>query len=721
MSAVIAVVGNPNVGKSALFNHLTGLNQATGNYPGVTVERKRGVLRGGGEITLVDLPGAYSLAPRSLDEQVTADVLFGRQPGESPVSAVLAVLDATNLSRSLYLLSQLLELDLPVAVALNRIDISQRRNWSIDPGALSSMLGAPVYPVCGRDGRGVDDLIEGLRGVIEYASTTEPPAVLAGALAEAVSELSGALAERRAAPVSRAEACRLLVDEPGHSARGVRAVQDPALRSRVESLRRQVSSSDGLAAIEAAARHQWARETARECTVTMGAEDDPWRAWIDAVLTHRVFGLALFGLLMLIVFQAIFAGAEPIMEFIEDGAGALGAAARAVAPGDMAGSLLADGIIGGVGSVIVFLPQILMLTFFVAVLEDSGYMARAAFLMDRLFSWCGLSGKSFLPMLTSFACAIPGIMATRSIENHRDRLATMLVIPLMSCAARLPVYTLLIAAFVPAHAVAGGWLGLRGLVLFGLYLLGVIIALPAAWLIKRWLLPGAPAPFLLELPSYQIPRLRTVALRVYEQAKDFLLTAGTIIFAMAIIVWALAYFPRSADVAAEFEAERETAAAALTGEELEGRFAAIDRRESAAFLRDSYLGRAGHWVEPVFEPLGWDWRISTAVLASFPARELVVAAMGTVFHLGGDGGDEPGLRAALQRAERPGGTPLFTLPVVAGLLVFTALCCQCGSTLAVMRRATGTWRWPLFAFAYMTLLAYAGAWLTRLIASGLGA
>jgi ferrous iron transport protein B len=384
-------------------------------------------------------------------------------------------------------------------------------------------------------------------------------------------------------------------------------------------------------------------------------------------------------------------------------------------------SLLVDGVIGGVGAVVIFLPQILILFFFIALLEDCGYMARAAFLMDRLMAGVGLSGKSFIPLLSSFACAVPGIMAARVIENRRDRFATILIAPLMSCSARLPVYVILIGAFVPAQSYLGGLVGLQGLTLLAMYSIGVVVAIGVAWLLKKTLLKGETPPFVLELPSYKWPSLRGVIYRMAERGWAFLARAGTVIFAVTIVIWALAYYPRSDEqVAAAIAAQRADLQATATAEEL----AAFDDRENldrlAASLhqRNSFLGRAGQWIEPVVRPLGWDWRIGCAAIASFPAREVVMGVLGVIYHLGGDvdvgdEGDQSRLREKLRAARWDDtGEPVYNLPVALSIMVFFALCAQCAATLAVIRRETNSWRWPVFTFAYMTTLAYVGALLT---------
>jgi ferrous iron transport protein B len=411
---------------------------------------------------------------------------------------------------------------------------------------------------------------------------------------------------------------------------------------------------------------------------------------------------------MAIVFQAVFAWATPIMDLIDSATSILGGRVHAALGDGALASLIADGVIAGVGSVIIFLPQIMILFLFIILLEDSGYLARAAYLMDRAMRSVGLSGQSIIPMISSFACAVPGIMATRVIPNRRDRIATILAAPFMTCSARLPVYALLIAAFVPAKSV--GFLNLQGLVLFGLYMFGIMMGILTALLIRQTALRGPKPPFALMLPEFRRPNLQTVTMQLLGRAKVFLHRAGTVIFSVAVIIWALAYYPRSDDVAPFVEQRQQAAAAALSGDELDAALMQIDNQAAAMQLEQSWLGRAGHFVEPVFRPLGWDWRVSSAVIAGFPAREVVVAVLGTVYAVG-DEADEATLSGRLKAARWPDGSPVFTLPMVLGLLVFYACCLQCAATLAVIRRETNTWRWPAFAWVYMTTIGYVGALL----------
>jgi ferrous iron transport protein B len=445
---------------------------------------------------------------------------------------------------------------------------------------------------------------------------------------------------------------------------------------------------------------------------------------IDRVLTHKIWGTLIFIATMAVLFSSIFVLAVPLMNLIDSGVGALTGYVEGLMPEGALQSLVVDGVIGGVGAVVIFLPQILILFLFIAILEDCGYMARAAFLMDRLMAGVGLSGKSFIPLLSSFACAVPGIMATRVIENRRDRLATILIAPLMSCSARLPVYVILIGAFVPAQYYLGGVVGLQGLVLLAMYCVGATVAIAIAWVLKKSLLRGATPPFVLELPSYKMPSLRNVAFRMAERGWAFLARAGTVIFAVTIVVWALSYYPRSNErVAGDIAAKRATfqndAAVLAEFDDPEN----LDHLKASLHQRYSFLGRAGQLIEPAVRPLGWDWRIGCAAIASFPAREVVMGVLGVIYNLGSDvdvgsENDQHRLQDKLRAARWDDtGQPVYNLPVALSIMVFFALCAQCAATLAVIRRETNSWRWPIFTFAYMTALAYIGALLTYQISS----
>ena len=678
--ARVAVVGNPNSGKSTLFNRLTGLKQRIGNYPGVTVERHIGYLRTADKtVELIDLPGTHSLSAHSLEEHIAVDVIFGRMEGTPAPDGILAVLDATNLYQGLFLVQQLTELELPTVVALTMTDAAEKSGIQIDTAELSALLGVPVYPVVATTGAGLDMLRRALADIRELV----PPRRVR--LWPELTAAAEALAADAKEPLRFAELERLLLDGPIDANRSIVARLDEKAAGRIEEIRTELFGSDPPIARDARVRYAWVRDVLRKVQKSAPAYVT-WRSRITEFLNRPVPGTIGLFLVMAIVFQAVFAWATPVMDLIDAGTSALGSSVFEVLGDNAFSSLIADGVIAGVGSVIIFLPQILILFLFIILLEDSGYLARAAYLMDRTMRSVGLSGQSIIPMISSFACAVPGIMATRVIPNRRDRIATILAAPFMTCSARLPVYALLIAAFVPATRV--GFLNLQGLVLFGLYLFGITMGILTALLMRKTALRGPKPPFALMLPEFRRPNLQTVGIQLLGRAKVFLRRAGTVIFAVAVIIWALAYFPRADELPAGID---ENAAAALQ-------------------MEQSWLGRAGKVVEPVFEPLGWDWRVSSAVIAGFPAREVVIAVLGTVYAVG-DEADEGTLSGRLKAATWPDGSKVFTMPMVIGLLIFYACCLQCAATLAIIRRETNTWRWPVFAWFYMTAIGYTGALL----------
>jgi len=723
----VALIGNPNTGKSTLFNALTGMKQHVGNYPGVTVEQKIGALQldENTRIDLIDLPGTYSLAARSPDEMIAVDVLLGQQQGAQKIDAVLAIADASNPERNFYLISQLCELKLPVVIALNMMDVAESKGLKIDTDAISAALGTRVVAICANKGKNLD----GLRAAIKAALQEKLPptgvlpafpAAMTGEIDSLMQELKGHAATLNR-EVNRLEAFRVLVDKGGYAEQRLEKLLGTGFCQTLES-HRQKASRIPLPAEEVRVRYGWVKEVLAGA-VARPAQPPPTRSdAIDKILTHWFTGTLIFAAMMMLVFQSIFTWSTPLMDLISSFFDGLGASVGASMADGPLKSMICDGVIAGVGGVLVFLPQICILFLFIALLEDCGYMSRAAFLMDRLLSHAGLSGKSFIPMLSSFACAVPGVMATRTIEDPRDRLTTILVAPLMSCSARLPVYSILIGAFIPEDTL-GGWLSLRGLTLFAMYGVGLVVAVPVAWILKKTLLKGETPPFLIELPSYKVPDWRTVLLRVYDRGKAFTLRAGTIILAVSVVVWALSYFPHDAATAEPFNAAvAKVEASSETDEIKKGKIEEIEKAKDGTYLRQSYFGTMGHAVEPVFKPLGWDWRISMAAIASFPAREVIVATLGTIFNLGKDEDEESeSLRDALKSATWEGSPKkLFNIPVALSVMVFFALCSQCAATLATIKRETNGWKWPIFSFTYMTLLAYFGALLTYQIGMWLG-
>lgn len=682
---IVVTIGNPNTGKSTLFNALTGLRQKVSNYPGVTVEQVSGRAELGGQrVRLVDVPGTYSLAASSPDEMIAVDVLCGAVPGLGHPQAVIIVVDATNLRRNLFLVTQVLEAGVPAVIALNMTDLLESSAISVDHEALALRLGVPVVPISAAAGEGLERLGAAVADVM--AVPPQEAVTINPALDEAVGELAAELGAR-GEDAHLLELRRALIDAGGYAEQRLLERQGEALRPRLDALRERVGSGRNLATLEARDRYSFIQGLLDG--VEQRGEPGRQRArdLADRVLNHPLWGMLIFAAVMATVFQAVFAWAAPLVDGIDYLTGATGETVRSLLGPGLVGSFFADGVIAGVGAVVVFLPQILILFAFIIVLEDSGYMARAAFLMDRAMRGIGLSGQSFIPMLSSFACAVPGIMGTRIIANRHDRLATIMAAPFMTCSARLPVYSLLIAAFVPDTRYLGGIVNLQGLVLFGLYVLGILGAALTAWLISRLYWSRVKSRFLLEMPPYRAPSPRAVAAKLLSRALIFLRRAGTIIFAVTLVVWALASFPRAP----------QAPDAAAT-------------QSASSALENSYLGRMSHLVAPLFAPLGWDWKVTAAVLASFPAREVVIAALGTIYAVDTEAEDGSNtLTSRIRNARHADGSLVYTLPMVLGLLVFYAFCLQCASTIAVMRRETGTWRWPLAAWCYMTGLGYLSA------------
>jgi ferrous iron transport protein B len=674
-----AIVGNPNCGKSTLFNALTGLKQKVGNYPGVTVEKKVGTTytQHGQPLTVVDLPGAYSLAARSPDEAVTRDVLLGRRSDTATPDRILCIVDATNLERNLYLVHQILDLGRPVILVLNMMDLAATSGLTVRVARLEKALGIPVIPCEAVNGRGLIELKLAMsRPDLPLSRHAwEVPAAIAPAVAALQASL---IAEDSKAPLSaRAEALLLLTDQDAVRVSGSR----PLSARTAEILRgwQERWSQEGTdwAGALVQSRYDAISRLAAEVVERGGAAGPTPSDRIDAVVTHPVWGWFVFAAVMTLLFFSIFTLAEYPMDWIDGRTTALSDWVRhAMAAGDLR-DLITDGAIAGVGTIVTFLPQILILFFFIGLLESTGYMARAAFIMDRLMSRVGLNGRSFIPLLSSYACAIPGIMATRTIEDPRDRLVTILVAPLMSCSARLPVYLLLIAAMIPGESVP--LVSKVGIMLL-MYLLGTAGAFGFAWLFKRTLLKGAPPLMIMELPPYRMPRVKDVVLHMVERAGIFLKRAGTVILGISIILWFLSTYPKAP-------------VGAPAGEQ----------------IAHSFAGMAGHALEPIIKPLGFDWRVGIGLISSFAAREVFVSSTAVVFrveHFDDKSTNLTPLRAALQQAHWPDGRTLFTPLVCLSLMVFYVFAMQCMSTVAVVRRETNGWRWPLFQIAYMTGTAW---------------
>ncbi len=712
---VVAVAGNPNCGKTTLFNALTGLRHKVGNYPGVTVEKREGVMLGDASVRLLDLPGTYSLSAQSPDEQIARDVILGHVPNTPKPDAVLIVVDAANLERNLYLATQIIELGMPAVIACNMMDLVDEAGHRLNVGRLSRRLGVPIVPTVGHRRKGLQALREAIRAACDArpAGLVQRAWQLGESLEQEVHRLARRLADRGYAEPQAAGGAALLLFGEGDAYRGNHLPVDVRCDLRAALDRLAAAGSDVSLDITVA-RYAWLGDIVDECLERSERRGLSLSDRLDAFFTHRVWGLLSFGVMMAVLFWSIFIAADPLMTLIEDGVGTVQSLAAAVLPAGPLEGLVTDGVIAGVGNVVVFFPQICILFLFIALLEDTGYMARAAFLMDRIMSRVGLHGKSFIPLLSSHACAIPGIMATRTIESPRDRLVTILVAPLMSCSARLPVYTVLIAACLPGSA----WV--KAGVLLSMYGLGIAAALTMATIFKKTFLRGPTPAFIMELPPYRVPRPGAVLRVMWDRSKLFLRRAGTVILAITVVLWALMNFPKDPAIHAQYEAERQTRMEGVAASSddpglaatVEDELRSLDRREASTQLKNSYAGKLGHLIEPLIRPLGFDWKIGIGIVASFAAREVFVGTMAVVYSVGDDADAESTpLRDQMRAAAWPDGSPVYSPLVAVSLMVFYVLACQCISTIAVVRRETNSWRWPIFMFAYMTVLAYCGAML----------
>jgi ferrous iron transport protein B len=737
----IVLTGNPNCGKTTLFNVLTGLRAKVGNYAGVTVERKEGRLLGApAELNarVLDLPGTYSLSPQSLDEQISRDVLLNRLPELPAPSLIVVVVDASNLQRNLYYATQVIELGHPTLIALNMVDVAEANGHQIDSAKLAELLSVGVLPVVASTGEGIPELRQRIVNVLRECVTSPKPrpalfSELPAAFKEEADDLAKLLAEtfHERRTQAMAEALLILSNE---KALASSLEHYPADIQQAVAAARQRLDSAGVdwrgAPIEA--RYVSVSAIQRSVTTESATPGETFSDRLDRILTHKVWGSLIFVAVMAVMFQSIFTFARIPMDALQAGVDWLaGSVSRILGPGEL-NSLLADGIIAGVGAVIVFLPQILLLFLFIGFLEDTGYMARAAFLMDRLMSKVGLHGKSFIPMLSSFACAIPGIMATRTIESPKDRLVTILVAPLMSCSARLPVYTLLIAACIPNTTVFG-FLKLTGLTMLSMYLLGIIVALLMAWLFKKTLLKGETPMLIMELPPYKRPLFRVVVRHMWDRSRLFLRRAGTVILGINILLWFLATYPHNKQITQDFAARRaaitqpaqqlSTASASTPQPSTLDTLAALDNEEAGAKLRQSFAGRLGRAIEPVIAPLGFDWKMGIGIISSFAAREVFVSTMSTVYNVGKAEKTESSINSlakTLQAQKRSNGSPVYTPLIAVTLMVFYVFALQCVSTVAIVRRETNSWKWPFFQWIYMGALAWTFAFVTYRVGLLLG-
>jgi len=713
---LVVVAGNPNTGKTTVFNRLTGSDQKVANYPGVTVESNRATLGlpGGTFVSVLDVPGTYSLSARSREEELAIQAIAGLAPFDPPDLVVL-VADATQLSRNLYMTLQVLELGVPVVLALNMIDALEARGERPDLEALRRELGIPVVATSAVQGRGIPELKLEIERALAAPDRARPGWrwIPDGEdLEEDIREVAGALPSswtRGDADRSRAIAlwALLSLDEIDELESVPQALRDVVARRRELATRigRQIDTEI------IHGRYAWI-DSKIPSFLPNRAESaaGPKRTLterIDGILLDPWLGFAIFLVVMGIVFQSLFSWADPAIGVVEVAFGWLGSVSRSWLPQGIVQEFVEGGLIAGVGSVVVFLPQILLLFFFIGLMEDSGYMARVAFLMDRIMRAMGLHGRAFVPMLSGYACAVPAILATRTMERQRDRTLTMMVIPLMTCSARLPVYTLIIGTLFPPSK-ALGTLPTQGLLMIGMYLFSTLTALVAALVLSRTLFKGPPVPLILELPPYRMPHWPSVVRMMWVRSRSFLESAGGVILVCTVALWLLLSFPRNTAETSRFAAERaQVVSLSLPPGERDARLATIDGAEDSLRLRSSFGARLGRTLEPVIAPLGFDWKIGIGLIGAFAAREVFISTMGVVYGVGDESDEESAtLREKIRSETYADGRPVYTPLVGMSLMIFFALACQCMSTLAAVRRETRTWRWPLFLFAYMTVLAW---------------
>ncbi|HIA85241.1 MAG TPA: ferrous iron transport protein B [Candidatus Marinimicrobia bacterium] len=672
----VALVGNPNCGKTAIFNLLTGLHQKVSNYPGITVEKKEGTVYAQGDKTfnLLDLPGTYSLSAESFDEQIVSDQVLSWAKGENPPAVIVSVVDASNLSRNLYLTTQLLDLDIPTIVVLNMMD-QLKDSSQIEIQKLKKELGvSAVVPISAKMNWGLDALKSAIqKSLVNLAQTNHQSQWINQDISHQI---------------------KLLI-EPHFSSSKFAAAHALRRISRNESLNGENSNIEAIRnsilelgyntdTLEATLRYKWIDgilpfvQPKIRTKIQKETRSERW----DKILTHPWMGPAIFMAILYFIFQSIFTWASIPMDWIQAGIDNIAIFVLSNMSPGMLRDILVEGIIGGVGAIVIFLPQILILSFFLTVLEDTGYMARVAFMLDKSMTKMGLHGKSILPLMSAYACAIPGIMSTRTIDSWKERLVTILILPLMSCSARLPVYTLLISAFIPPITV-GGYFNLQGLTLVVMYFLGTVTALILAKIFSRFIKEKSSSSFVMELPPYRVPITRSVIRQVFIRGKLFLVNAGKIIMAISILLWFLASYPKVDSSLTDVNP-----------------------------IHHSYAGKIGHAMEPVIRPLGFDWKIGIGLLTSFAAREVMVSTMATIYNVEDRGDETVNLREAMRNdVDEKTGVPVYTPLIALALMVFYVFAAQCMATFAIVRQETNSWKWPLFMIAYLTILAYAGAFI----------
>lgn len=686
----IAVVGNPNCGKTALFNRLTGLHHKVGNYPGITVEKKSGWLRGH-RILVRDLPGTYSLNAKSIDEKIVADMVQSwREPQNRP-RAVIVVVDATNLTRNIYLALQLLDWDLPTIIVLNMYDEVVRKKIKIDLKLLKKRLNAwAVIPTSAKYGQGVDEIVQTVLQIPDHPPIQETPPRLVEIdryrefLQPVIAFLGKRINKLYHHPLI--DALRLISDKGyiNYLSKYLAFEEIEELQALLQQVRQALERNNfPYKTLEQTARYAFIDLYLTDIVTQDDVERRSLSERVDNFLTHRIFGPIIMVLILFVIFNAIFSWAQYPMDLIQSGIGWLSQEISMVMPPGLLRSLLTDGVIAGVGAILIFFPQIIILVFFLSIFEDSGYMARMAFMMDRLLSKLGLQGRSVLPLLSGFACAIPAVMAARTIDNRRNRIVTILLIPLMSCSARLPVYTLLVAAFVP-NKIFFGFMSLQGMVFTAVYFLGMFTAILVAWILKKIYPPKSSQVMMMELPPYRFPLLSSVWWQIYDRGKSFLVTAGSIILAVSIILWFLASFPRGEN------------------------FQQLSSRQR---IEQSYAGQIGKAIEPLIKPLGFDWKIGVGLITSFAAREVIISTLSTLYNIESEANAQRSLTQALREDHYPDGKPVYDLLVALSLMVFYVYAMQCMATFAIVRKETNSWRWPFAMMGYLTSLAYVASFL----------
>ncbi len=694
----VALVGNPNTGKSTLFNVLTGLNQKVGNFPGVTVDKKTGfcTLADGRRAEIIDLPGTYSLYPKSKDESIVFSVLADRANAYNP-DLVIIILDASNLKRNLLLYTQVADLKVPVIVALNMMDMAKKSGLEINVDLLSKKLGVPVVPISARKAEGIEVLKEaiGFANPVALQEDTIDIAQLAPALIHSIREEISVDNDYYALQLAHQHEYMQFLS--------------PRQNERIESLEQEHSfHSQKSQATETIARYNFINDVLFDVVTRQEhfAAEESYSNKIDRFLTHKIFGFVIFFAILMFIFQAIFTWSAYPMMLIENLFTWLSTTLHQILPAGPLTSLLLDGVVAGLSGVLVFIPQIAILFAFISILEDTGYMSRVTFMMDRIMRKVGLNGKSVVPLIGGFACAVPSIMSTRTIENWKDRMITIMVTPLITCSARLPVYTLLIALVVPNRNV--WWLfNLQGLAMMAMYLFSVVSAVIVAWVFKLILKSRERGYFIMELPVYRMPRWKNVGLTMYERSKTFVIQAGKVIIAVSIILWVMAsYGPgkRMEQIDQKYSNASFTAQKSATQ---------LKHLKATDQLENSYAGILGHAIEPAIRPLGFDWKIGIALITSVAAREVFVGTMATMYSVDGNADKLDSVLDKMKHAKNPEtGLPVFTFATAMSLMMFYAFAMQCASTVAVVYRETKEWKWPAIQFAYMTVLAYAASFIT---------